>query len=164
MNYQHHSHNLQIWGKAFVGELQDHNARNITALQIIDLPLKLDDGQLSLSLKILDYVTFAPIMQLKMKHILCWNVPYTTPLEISFHHYLKTQVQGASSHSFNQTNNLTLASIPLRLPHSITLKNTLLETILIYFQSHQPFQPPRHQNKFHFISFSFSNAWAIVHK
>jgi hypothetical protein len=37
-----------------------------------------------------NYATFAPTMQLKMRHISCWNVPYTTPLEIRFHHYLRT--------------------------------------------------------------------------
>ena len=42
----------------------------------IVLPLKLDNVWLSLSLEILDYATFAPIMQLKMSHNLCWNVPY----------------------------------------------------------------------------------------
>ena len=57
--------------------------------ETIDLPWKPDDGQLSLSLGILDYATFAPIMRLKMRHISCWNVPYITPLEISFHHYLR---------------------------------------------------------------------------
>ena len=49
--------------------------------------------------------------------------PYIIPLEISFHHYLRTQFQGASSLSFNQTNKLTLASISHRLPHSTTLEN-----------------------------------------
>ena len=57
-----------------------------TAPQTIDFPLKFDDGQLSLSLELPNGVTFAPTMQLKMRHISCWNVPYTTPLEISFHH------------------------------------------------------------------------------
>ena len=56
----------------------------------IDLPLKLDDERVSLSLEILEYAAFAPIMQLKMRHISCWNVPNTTPLEMSFHHYLET--------------------------------------------------------------------------
>ena len=45
----------------------------------IDLTLKLDDGRLSLSLEILDYATFAPIMQLKMRRISFWNAPYITP-------------------------------------------------------------------------------------
>jgi hypothetical protein len=36
-----------------------------TAPQTTSLPLKLDNGRLSLSLEILDYATFAPIMQLK---------------------------------------------------------------------------------------------------
>ena len=59
-----------------------------TAPRTIDLLLKLDDERVSLSLEILDHATSAPIMQLRMKHIWCWNVPYTTTLEICFHHYL----------------------------------------------------------------------------
>jgi hypothetical protein len=44
----------------------------------------------SISLEILDYATFALTMQLKVRHISCWNVPYTTPLDIiSIHHYLR---------------------------------------------------------------------------
>ena len=39
------------------------------APQTINLPLKLDNGQL-------DYSTFTLIMQLKMSYISCWNVPY----------------------------------------------------------------------------------------
>ena len=59
--------------------------------QTIDFPLKLGDGQVSPSLKILDYATFAPIVQLKIWPISCWNAPYLQPhLEISFHHYLRT--------------------------------------------------------------------------
>ena len=46
----------------------------------IELPFKLDDGRVSLSPEILDYTTFAPIMQLKMRHILCWNGPYDRPI------------------------------------------------------------------------------------
>ena len=34
--------------------------------------------------------TFDSIMQLKMRHISCWNVPFIIPLEISLHHYLRT--------------------------------------------------------------------------
>ena len=65
-----------------------HNARSLlpTTPRTVDLPLQLADGQQSLSVEILDYVTFAPIMQLKMRHISCWNVPYISRLEISSHH------------------------------------------------------------------------------
>ena len=70
--------------------LLHHNTRLLLlfASQTIDLPLRLDNGRISLSLEIIDHVIFALIMQLKMRHILCWNVPSITPLEISFHHYL----------------------------------------------------------------------------
>ena len=27
---------------------------------------------------------------IEMSHISCWNVPYITPLQINFHHYVKT--------------------------------------------------------------------------
>ena len=33
-----------------------------------------------------------PTVQLKMRHILCWNVPYMTLLEISFYHLLESIV------------------------------------------------------------------------
>jgi hypothetical protein len=64
-----------------------HNAGSLlfTAPQTIDLSLELDDGRLPLSLEILDYIAFALTMQLQMRHVLCWNVPSTTPLEISFY-------------------------------------------------------------------------------
>ena len=42
-----------------------------------------------------DNATFALTMQLKTRHTLCWNVPYITPLEISFCHYMRMQYQGA---------------------------------------------------------------------
>ena len=69
-----------------------HNTRSLllTSPLTIDFQLKLDNGQLSLYLEILDYATFAPIMHLKMRHTLCWNVPYIASLEMSFHHYLRT--------------------------------------------------------------------------
>ena len=76
-----------------------HKAKSLlpTAPRTVDLPLKLDDEQLSLSLEILDYGTFAPIMQLKMMHLSCWNVPYITPLEISSHHYLRRSSRNLKS-------------------------------------------------------------------
>ena len=43
----------------------------IVAYNTIDLPLKLDNGQLSLSLEILDYDTSAPTMQFETRHIYC---------------------------------------------------------------------------------------------
>ena len=53
-----------------------HNARLLllTASQIIDLPLKLNDDRLSLSLEIIDYATFALIIQLK-RGTLCVGMP-----------------------------------------------------------------------------------------
>ena len=54
--------------------------------------MKLDDGQLSLFLEMLDYAAFALVMLLKMNHILCWNVPYISPLAISFHRSKGPQV------------------------------------------------------------------------
>ena len=71
---------------------RNHNARSLlpTTPRTADLSLNLDDGLLFLALEILDYATSAPTMQLKMRHILCWDVPYATPLlETSLHHYLK---------------------------------------------------------------------------
>ena len=38
---------------------------------LLHLALKLEDGQLPLALEILDYATFAPILHLKMRHIVC---------------------------------------------------------------------------------------------
>ena len=70
-----------------------------TAPLTIDLPLKLDDERLSPFLEILDYATFTYTMQLKMRHISCWNIPFIASLEISFNHYFKTDV--ASRISFN---------------------------------------------------------------
>ena len=69
---------------------RNHNARSLlpTTPRTANLSLNLDDGLLFL--EILDYATSAPTMQLKMRHILCWDVPYATPLlETSLHHYLK---------------------------------------------------------------------------
>ena len=62
------------------------NARSLllTAPQTIILPLKLYNGWLPLSIEILNYATFAPIMQLKKKHILCWNTPYIAPINNEF--------------------------------------------------------------------------------
>lgn len=37
-----------------------------------------------------------------MIHSVCWNVIYTTPLEIEFYHYLRMQCYATSSLSFNQ--------------------------------------------------------------
>ena len=50
-----------------------HNVRSLLsiAFQTIDLSLILDDERLSVSLEILEYATFSPTMQLKMKHITC---------------------------------------------------------------------------------------------
>jgi hypothetical protein len=64
------------WGNHWL----HHNASLLlpTTPQTINLPLKLGNGQLSLSLEMLDYATFAPIIQLKLRHISCWNVPYIT--------------------------------------------------------------------------------------
>jgi hypothetical protein len=58
-------------------------------LQVIHFSLKLVDGQLSLCVEIIDYATSALIMRLKMRHTLQWSVPCLTPIEISFHHYLR---------------------------------------------------------------------------
>jgi hypothetical protein len=44
-------------------------AYRISKFQTIDLPLKLENARLSLSLEILDYVTSAPTMQLEMRRI-----------------------------------------------------------------------------------------------
>ena len=83
-----------------------------TAPQIIVLSLKLVNGRLSLSLEIIDHATFAPIMQLKMKHTLCKSVPYTTPLEIHLYHYFRNVVLGEPQVlSFKWTIELTLASL-----------------------------------------------------
>ena len=43
-------------------------------LKITYLPLELDNEQLSVFLKIIECVMFAPLRQLKTRHILCWNV------------------------------------------------------------------------------------------
>ena len=58
-----------------------HNARSSlpTTPRIIDLPLKLDDDQLSLSLEILDYATFCSYNAVENKAHLCWNVPCIIP-------------------------------------------------------------------------------------
>ncbi len=65
---------------------------------------------------------------------------------------------------------LTLASISRRLPHPTTMGINWFETILIYFQSHQPFRFPGKnldcgQQFFHFdfsvISNSFQITWTI---
>ena len=66
---------------------------------------------------------YAPIMQLETRHTSCWNVPYTILLEISFHHYLRTQLQGASIKSFfhqlhQQVNINTYLTYATTLHHS----------------------------------------------
>ena len=92
---------------------------------------------------------FASIIKVKVMHILCWNVTYINPLEISFHHYLKTQFQGASSFSFNTTIKLTLSCGGYHTP--ALQKIRWFETIMMYFQSQQPFQFPTLLNQIHFI-------------
>ena len=69
---------------------------------------------------------FCSYNTVEMRHTLCWSVPYITPLEISFHHYLRLQYQGASSLSFNWIIKLTLTSISWRLLYSATLENQLI--------------------------------------
>ena len=90
----------------------------------------------SLALLTLDCVTFAPIMQLKMRHISCWNVPYVSPLEIIFPSLFEDVVWEASSHSFDWTTKLALASISQRTVHPATLEINWFETIMMHFQSH----------------------------
>ena len=60
--------------------------RGLPHLELIDLPLKLDSGQMSLSLKIINHATFALMKQLKTRHTFCQITPYPTPLKMSFHH------------------------------------------------------------------------------
>ena len=50
----------------------------MAASQTIDLQSKVDNVQLSLSLEIIDYVTFALTLQLTTRHALCGLVPYAT--------------------------------------------------------------------------------------
>ena len=57
------------------------------------MPLKLNGGQLFLSLEIIDYATFALIVYLKPRHTLCWSVPYITPLGISSYKFKKRSVR-----------------------------------------------------------------------
>ena len=64
-------------------------ALELAMLTLLEFGLHGVDVRLSLPLETIDYATFAPMMQLKMRHTLCWNVPYITPLEESFHHYLR---------------------------------------------------------------------------
>ena len=81
------------------------------------------NGRLSLFLDIIiDYATFAPIMQLKVRQALCWNVPFITPLEISI--------------SFNWSINLTLTSISRRLLYFATLNNQSIWHRLDVLSSH----------------------------
>ena len=97
-------------------------------------------GQLSLSLAILDFVTFAPTMQFIMRHVLRWNDPYIIPLEISFHHHLRNTFLGSFKSLFHSNTELTLASISQRLPYFATLKKpSWFEIIKMHFQFRLPF-------------------------
>ena len=94
---------------------QHPNTRSLLLIapRIIDLPLKLDGGQLSLtlSLEIISYATFALII---MRHTLCPSVLCRTPL-------VTVQCEGVSSLSFNRIIGLILASTSQRLPHAVAL-------------------------------------------
>ena len=81
------------------------------------------DLRLFLALEILDYATLALILQLKMRHILCWNAPLYNPTREKFPSLRIRVAKGALSISFNGTIKLTLASISQRLPHDTTLEN-----------------------------------------
>ena len=67
-----------------------HNARSLLQIApwIIDLPLKMDGGQLSLFLEIIDYATFTLTMFLKMRQTLWWSFLCIARLEKIFNHYL----------------------------------------------------------------------------
>ena len=88
-----------------------------------------------------------------MRHTLYQSVPYTTPLEISLNHYLRSYYQGTSSLSFNQTNKLVLAPISRRPLHSAVVG--ILASLMppCRFQSHQPFGFL--DSNINFISFLF---------
>ena len=75
---------------------------------------------LYLALEILYYATFLLLSVVENKAHFVLECPYITPLEISFHHFLKKLSKWASSLSFNWTIKLALASISWRLLHSIT--------------------------------------------
>ena len=76
--------------------IQDHILLFIVPW-VIDLPSKVHCDQLFLSLEIIDNVTFAFIMWLKMKHALCW-VPYQlkwanwTIMRQSFCHKMRSSI------------------------------------------------------------------------
>lgn len=63
----------------------------LIAPQIIGFPLKLNDGQVSLLLRIIEYATFALIMLLKMRH----------PIEDKFPPLFENVVLGSHNSCFS---------------------------------------------------------------
>ena len=74
--------------------------------------------------------------QLKVRHILCWDVPYKTPIEDEFPSLCKHVVLVSLKpfiHLYHQVNINLYLTEATALHHS--KKSTGLKTILMYFQS-----------------------------
>ena len=82
----HHFCGWRRWKFSIKPYWHHHNTRSWlpTSPTTIELPKKLDDCWLSLSVEILDYATFAPIVQFIMRHMFVLKCSLS---EITFHHY-----------------------------------------------------------------------------
>ena len=120
--------------------LTSPNARSLllTAPQIVDLPLKLDGGQLPLSLEIIDACRSCSQNVVENKAHFVLECPLCNFIRNKFQTLLRIQYQGVSSISFNENIKLILASshggyhiLPLQRIYHIAI-------ILMYFLSHKP--------------------------
>ena len=84
-----------------------HNARSLllTTPCIIDLPLEMDGGQLSLSLERFDYATFSVMLQVNMRHTLWWRFLFVYSIREKFQSIYEIIVLGSLT-SFSQLGNL----------------------------------------------------------
>jgi hypothetical protein len=124
LDYLHFENFLTYDCELYLKQPRNHNARSLLPItpRTIDLSLKLDDGQLSVSLEMLDYAPFSPLMQLKTRHISCWNVPDTTPLKINFHNLLENVASRSLKSSFQLDPQININLLSQNQLHFISRK------------------------------------------
>ena len=111
--------------------LHHHNMRSLLPIppRSIDLPLILDDGWLSLSLKTLDYATFTPIVENEAHFVL--ECPLYNPIRDKFPSLLENLVLGSLKSFF-------------QLDHQVDISFYLTETTTLrHSRELASLKPPR---------------------
>jgi hypothetical protein len=139
----HYCHHCELYSKQPLTPPQHNIIAAYLASNHIYLPLKLDNGRLSLPLEILDYTTFCSYDAIENESHFVLKCPMYHPIRDT--HYLRTKFWGASSVSLNQT---IKRAVNLYLTKATTLHHSRelaswFETILMYFQFHEPFTASR---------------------